>query len=409
MIWQRHKTGGVKNMVYFIADPHFGHENVLRLCNRPFETIEQMNETLIQNWNRRVTGSDNIYIVGDLFFRCEDPEAILRRLHGKKQLIVGNHDSSWMGKVQVEKYFKSVELMAITSTGTHAVTLCHYPLLSWKHAKTSYMIHGHIHANTDIVVLSVFTDLKLVSVYSVYFLIVEHIQKFFKSFSHAFTPIIGKAISVKETLKANRYLDLYEFVVFNVSTVVFGCCIYLLPSFIMIYTHGVTDADYYRPVFSTIIVLAEYIYCVRDPYVSVIYAAGRFKETSLSAYIEAGINIVLSVSLVIWFGLEGIAVGTLIGMTYRMIYMIVFLKHHVIHRPVYKSLKRLAVSLAAMAASVGLMCLVDTTGSATLLLWVKNAVLSVLVFGAVTLILDLLFDRELTLWAFRSALKRNKQ
>lgn len=266
-----------------------------------------------------------------------------------------------------------------------------------------------IHANTDIVVLSVFTNLKLVSVYSVYFLIVEHIQKFFKSFSHAFTPIIGKAISVKETIKANRYLDLYEFVVFNVSTVVFGCCIYLLPSFIMIYTHGVTDADYSRPVFSTIIVLAEYIYCVRDPYVSVIYAAGRFKETSLSAYIEAAINIVLSVSLVIWFGLEGIAVGTLIGMTYRMVYMIIYLKKHVVHRPIYKSLKRLAISLAAMAASVGLMCLVDTTGSATLLLWVKNAVLSVLVFGAVTLILDLIFDRELTLWAFRSALKRNKQ
>ena len=39
--------------------------------------------------------------------------------------------------------------MAITSTGTHAATLCHYPLLSWKHARTSFMIHGHIHANTD--------------------------------------------------------------------------------------------------------------------------------------------------------------------------------------------------------------------------------------------------------------------
>lgn len=136
-------------LVYFIADPHFGHENVLRLCNRPFDTIEQMNETLIQNWNRRVTGSDNIYIVGDMFFRCDDPEAILRRLHGKKHLLIGNHDSSWMSKVKLDKYFKSVELMAITSTGTHAVTLCHYPLLSWKHARTSYMIHGHIHANTD--------------------------------------------------------------------------------------------------------------------------------------------------------------------------------------------------------------------------------------------------------------------
>ncbi len=265
-----------------------------------------------------------------------------------------------------------------------------------------------IHSSTDVVVLSIFSSLKEVSVYSVYFLIIGHIQSFFKAFSHAFTPIIGKAISIKETLKANRYLDMYEFVVYSVSTVVFGCCIYLLPSFIMLYTKGVEDADYYRPVFSMILVLAEYIYCVRDPYVSVIYAAGRFKETSASAYIEAGINIVLSVALVMWLGLEGIAVGTLIGMTYRMIYMIVYLKKHVVHRPIYKSVKRLIISLASMAISVGIMYLADTTGSPDLLLWIKNAALSVVVFGAVTLILDFLFDRELTIWAFRSVLKRKK-
>ena len=47
------------------------------------------------------------------------------------------------------RYFQSVELMEVISDGAHAMTLCHYPLLSWKHSKTSYMIHGHIHANTD--------------------------------------------------------------------------------------------------------------------------------------------------------------------------------------------------------------------------------------------------------------------
>ncbi len=136
-------------MMYFIADTHFGHERVIKMCNRPFETIEEMNEKIIENWNSRVTGRDTVYVVGDMFFRCADPEAILKRLYGMKRLIVGNHDSSWMKKVDVGKYFKSVNLMEITSDGSHAVTLCHYPLLSWKHAVKSYMIHGHIHANTD--------------------------------------------------------------------------------------------------------------------------------------------------------------------------------------------------------------------------------------------------------------------
>ena len=69
-------------MVFFTADTHFGHRNVIRFCDRPFETIEEMDETLIRNWNARVTGRDSVYILGDLFFRCEDPEAILSRLHG---------------------------------------------------------------------------------------------------------------------------------------------------------------------------------------------------------------------------------------------------------------------------------------------------------------------------------------
>ena len=266
-----------------------------------------------------------------------------------------------------------------------------------------------IHCNTDVIVLSIFTDLKLVSVYAVYYLIVEHLQRFFKSFSHAFTPMLGKAIAVKETLKANRYLDLYEFVVFNVSTVVFGCCIYLLPSFIMLYTHGVNDVNYYRPVFSTIIILAEYIYVVRDPYDATIYAAGRFRETALSAYIEAGINILLSVILVNWLGLEGIAIGTLTGMTFRMIYMIVYLSRHIVHRSVLKSVKRLAISGVAMGLAVWLTHLADTTGSGTWLLWFKNAIMSVAIFGAVTLIFDVLFDRQLTVKAFQSLLKRRKK
>lgn len=135
-------------MIYFIADPHFGHENILKLCGRPFPDIETMNETLIAAWNGRVTGADTVYILGDLFYRCADPEAILQRLKGRKRLIVGNHDSSWMDRVDLSRYFFSVDEMLVVSDGTHALTLCHYPLLSWKHQKRSYMIHGHIHANT---------------------------------------------------------------------------------------------------------------------------------------------------------------------------------------------------------------------------------------------------------------------
>ena len=56
-------------MFYYIADPHFGHENILKMCGRPFDTIEEMNEAMIAAWNERVTGNDTVFILGDLFFR----------------------------------------------------------------------------------------------------------------------------------------------------------------------------------------------------------------------------------------------------------------------------------------------------------------------------------------------------
>lgn len=119
------------------------------MCHRPFATIGDMNEALIHAWNHRVSGNDTVYILGDLLFRSADPEAILRRLRGRKRLIVGNHDSSWMCKVDPYRYFDSVDDMLVTTDGTRQLTLCHYPLLSWKHQHRSYMIHGHLHANTD--------------------------------------------------------------------------------------------------------------------------------------------------------------------------------------------------------------------------------------------------------------------
>ena len=134
-------------MIFFTADTHFGHRNILALCNRPFATIEEMNETMIDRWNDRVSGADTVYIVGDMFFRCSDAETILKRLRGKKRLIVGNHDSSWINKVDLNRYFISVDNLLEISDGKHALTLCHYPLLTWKHARKSFMIHGHIHAD----------------------------------------------------------------------------------------------------------------------------------------------------------------------------------------------------------------------------------------------------------------------
>lgn len=131
-------------LIYFTADNHFGHENVIRFCNRPFASADEMNEHMISAWNDRVRQNDTVFILGDMFFRAKDVETILSRLKGKKRLIIGNHDS-WLKHIDSSRYFLSVDPFLEVSDGHHALTLCHYPMVTWKHALRSYMVHGHIH------------------------------------------------------------------------------------------------------------------------------------------------------------------------------------------------------------------------------------------------------------------------
>lgn len=134
-------------MNFFISDLHFGHKGILRLCNRPFVSIEEMDEAILRQWNKTVHKDDQVYIVGDVMFKSTNPpEYYLERLKGEKHLIIGNHDKSWMNKVDLSKYFKSVEWMTVINTGKGKATLCHFPTLDYE---GKYMIHGHIHAKAD--------------------------------------------------------------------------------------------------------------------------------------------------------------------------------------------------------------------------------------------------------------------
>ena len=134
-------------MIYYISDLHFGHENIIRLTNRPFNNIKEMNDTLIKNWNKRVKDEDTVYIIGDLFFKSlENVENILRVLKGKKYLILGNHDKTWIDTIDKDLYFEEVTELLTIDDGERMITLCHYPMVSFE---GRFHIHGHIHGNTN--------------------------------------------------------------------------------------------------------------------------------------------------------------------------------------------------------------------------------------------------------------------
>jgi len=134
-------------MIYFTADLHLGHANIIRHCGRPFADADEMDACLVAAWNKRVRANDTVYIVGDFIFRnARPPEEYLEKLNGKKHLLIGNHDKDWLKKCDTQKYFESVGHYAEISDGQHRMTLCHYPMMSWhKMGSGAYMVHGHIH------------------------------------------------------------------------------------------------------------------------------------------------------------------------------------------------------------------------------------------------------------------------
>lgn len=140
--------------IYFTSDLHLGDERVLRY--RPvFSDIEDMDETIIRNWNNKVCPSDEVYIIGDLAFQSKHGiDYYLERMNGRKHLLIGNHEEDWIGKVEdLSNYFESVDHMVYLESEDKHLTLCHYPMLEWygtRYGKPSYLLHGHIHARTHL-------------------------------------------------------------------------------------------------------------------------------------------------------------------------------------------------------------------------------------------------------------------
>ena len=132
-------------MIYFTSDLHLGHRAIISMQNRPFADVEEMDRTLIDNYNAMVHKDDTVYILGDIahHMHVEDVNKIIERLNGRKILIRGNHDKKYdRGLFEEIRDFKEVSLNG------HSFSLMHYPMLEWpKSFHGSIMLHGHIHSD----------------------------------------------------------------------------------------------------------------------------------------------------------------------------------------------------------------------------------------------------------------------
>lgn len=130
------------NKTYFISDTHFNHYNILKYCNRPFETIEEMNKTIIKNWNSVVRSEDIVWFLGDLALgNREVCREIVGKLNGRKRMVKGNHDN-W-----TDEFYRSIGFEYVSKypiiLKEHKIILCHTP--PEKVQGDYFYIFGHVH------------------------------------------------------------------------------------------------------------------------------------------------------------------------------------------------------------------------------------------------------------------------
>lgn len=135
------------NNTWYTSDLHFGHSNVIKYCNRPWNTADEMDEGLIENFNKVVGVNDTTYIIGDISFRKSTiTKYILSRLNGRLIGIKGNHDPEG----GYENCFKEWHRDFIGKVNGQMFHMYHFPLSSWYHMGSDYdktiHLHGHIHS-----------------------------------------------------------------------------------------------------------------------------------------------------------------------------------------------------------------------------------------------------------------------
>jgi len=205
---------------------------------------------------------------------------------------------------------------------------------------------------TDNIVLTVFSTLSNVSIYSVYFLVVNGVKQLFLSMTNGIKALIGELWAKQELENLEKTFGWFEWIMHTGTIYVFGCTSVLIVPFVSVYTNGINDTNYIQPLFAALITAANAVHCLRLPYNVMILAAGHYKQTQISYIVAVILNIVLSIVLVVFYGLIGVAIGTLCAMAYQTIWMAIYNSKNFLKRPFRIFVKQMIVDIISAVLGI---------------------------------------------------------
>ena len=243
---------------------------------------------------------------------------------------------------------------------------------------------------SDTIVLTLFSTLQNVSIYSVYYLVVKGVTQLFTSLTQGVEALIGELWAKKEYNELHHFYEWLQWAIHTGTVFIFGMTAVLIVPFVEIYTSGIHDANYLQFGFAVLLVLAHGGHCLRLPYSTVILAVGHFKQTERCYFIAAILNIVISIATVKKYGLIGVAVGTLIAMIYQTIWMARYVSKYLIECSVNVFLKQIIVDIIIFSFGI-LATKANSLGNVSYVNWIMLAIKDALVWIPIVIIVNLVF------------------
>ena len=263
-----------------------------------------------------------------------------------------------------------------------------------------------VNAQIDIILLTLVSNYTIVSIYSVYSMIVNGVSTLILSFFNGISPYWGNMIAKKEMKKIEKSFSKSELLFHILTTIVYSAMAVLISPFALVYTKGNYDSlIYYLPLFGILITIATFCESLRSFYFLIINSAGHYRQTQKGSFVAMIINIIVSSILVVNFNLNGVVVGTICSMLYYTLYLVHYLKNNVLNRPIKFFYFHFVIDITSFVI-VYIVSRIWTMAKITAWSWIVYAFKVTILSILVVLIINFLFYGKQLLSIFKSFFMR---
>ena len=266
-----------------------------------------------------------------------------------------------------------------------------------------------INGNIDIVLITMFSALGSVSVYTVHCMVVNNLAKIVQAPITGVGATFGNMMANGEKDNLRRTFSFIEWGLFAITTLIFVVTAVMITPFVDIYTSSVTDVDYHQPLFAFLLVIATILNTLRIPYQAVVEAAGLFKQTRNASILEVIVHISVSGVLLIKLGIIGVVIGALLSAVIRTLQYAIYSAKKILQIPIIHVVKNYLVYFSCFFICWLVCSLIPFKQPENYLSWCIMAVAVTIISFVIVVLVGLIFNKKDVKFLYNRIFKKVKK